>query len=282
MERIARKDEDRYLEKRRGEMAEIFYGNISLFKLIDILRLLTSERKTGVLTLQRGMEKGEIYLEKGILIHAICKNGIGEEAVFTLLTWMEGNFNFTPDVITEERSIKMDTALLLEEGDKRLEEWDQIKEIIPSQDLVFKLSSRRAPDEITIRRDEWSILSQMDGTKTAGQIAEELEMVEYDTARIIYKVFLAGLIEVAVEPKLKMKKTVDPGFFEFVEKRLTELIGPVAPVILEEEIRIIGEERGNFSFDKASALVEKVSAEIADDNQRIEFQKMVLGALRGM
>ncbi|MBW2039726.1 MAG: DUF4388 domain-containing protein [Deltaproteobacteria bacterium] len=263
-------------------MAEVFSGNISLFKLIDILRLLTTEGKTGVLSLQRGAEKGEIYLDKGILVHAICKNGVGEEAVFTLLTWMEGSFNFTPNVISDERSIERDTSLLLEEGIKRLDEWDQIKEIIPSQDLVFKLSALRAPDEITLGHSEWSVLSQIDGNKTVGEIAEGLEMGEYDTARTIYKLFLSGLIEVAVEPKLKSKKTVDPGFFDFVEERLTKIIGPVAPVILEEEIRGVGEERSNFPLDKASILVEKVSGEISDDAQRIEFQKVVLGALRGI
>ncbi len=263
-------------------MAEVFSGNISLFKLIDILKLLTAESKTGVLRLQRGMEKGEIFLDKGNLVHAICKNGVGEEAVFSLLTWMEGDFDFTPDVISEEKSIERDTLSLLDDGVKRLEEWDQIKEIIPSQDLVFKLSALRAPDEITLRHNEWSVLSQIDGIKTVGEISEGLGISEYDTARIIYKLFLTGLIEIAAEPKLRSKKTVDPGFFDFMEEKLTEIIGPVASVILEEEIKGMREERRNFPVEKASILVEKVSAEIADDNQRIEFQKMVLGALRGI
>ena len=261
-------------------MTDVLSGNISLVKLIDILSLLTSEKKTGVVNVERGIEKGEIYLDNGVLTHAISKSGVGEEAVFTLLTWMEGNFKFVPDLTSEEKSINRDTPSLLEEGIKRLEEWDQIKEIIPSQELVFKLSTLRVPEEITVKYDEWSVLTQIDGNKTVGEISDGLEMGEYDTAKIIYKLFLAGLIDVAMEPKLKSKEIVDPGFLDFMEKKLREIIGPVASVVLEEEIRAMGEEKENFPMGKVSFLVEKMSGEIADENETMHFQKMILGAIR--
>lgn len=262
-------------------MPEAFSGSVSQFKILDIVRLLTSEGKTGVLNLQRGKEKAEIYVDKGTLVHAICKDGVGEEAVFAILTWAEGNFNFTPNVKIEEKSIEKDTLLLLEEKIKQLQEWQQIKEIIPSQDLVFKLSSKRAPDEVRLKHDAWSVLSQIDGKKAVGDISDELKMGEYDTARILYTLFSSGLIEVAMEPQRKAKKVVDAGFFDFVEKELAEIIGPVASVILDEEIKDMGEERGSFPVGKMSLLVEKVSGEIANDAQRIAFQKTTLSALRG-
>jgi len=262
-------------------MPEAFSGSVSQFKVIDVVKLLTSEGKTGVLNLQRGKEKGEIYVDKGTLVHAICKDGVGEEAIFAILTWTDGNFNFTPNVTIEEKSIEKDTPLLLKEEIKQLEEWKQVKEIIPSQDLVFKLSSKRAPDEVRLKHDVWSVLSQIDGKKTVGNISVELKIGEYDIARILYTLFSTGLIEVATEPQRKAKKIVDAGFFGFVEKELTEIIGPVAPVILDEEIKDMGEERDSFPVEKVSLLVEKVSAEIADDTHRIAFQKTALGALRG-
>jgi len=262
-------------------MPEAFSGSVSQFKVIDIVRLLASEGKTGVLSLQRGKEKGEIYVNKGALVHAICKDGVGEEAVFAILTWADGNFNFTPNVTSEEKTIEKNTLSLLEEKIKQLEEWQQIKEIISSQDIVFKLSSKRAPDEVRLKHDSWSVLSQIDGKKTVGDISDELKMGEYDTARNLYKLFSSGLIEVATAPQRKAKKIVDGGFFDLVEKELAGIIGPVAPVILDEEIKDMGEERNSFPVEKVSLLVEKVSGEIADDTQRIAFQKTTLSALRG-
>ena len=262
-------------------MPEAFSGSVSQFKVIDVVKMLTSEGKTGVLNFQRGKEKGEIYVDKGALVHAICKDGVGEEAIFAILTWTDGNFNFRPNVTIEEKSIEKDTPSLIEEEIKQLEEWKQVKEIIPSQDLVFKLSSKRAPDEVRLKHEVWSVLSQIDSQKTVGNISDELKIGEYNTARILYTLFSSGLIEVATEPQRKSKKTVDAGFFGFVEKELTVIIGPVAAVILEEEIRDMGEAKDNFPVEKVSLLVEKVSGEIADDTQRIAFQKTALGALRG-
>ena len=82
-------------------------------------------------------------------------------------------------------------------------------------------------------------------------------------------------------PKNIIKKIIDAGFFDFMEKELTRIIGPVASVILDEEIKNMGEERGVFPVGKVSLLVEKVSGEIADDTQRIAFQKTTLDALKG-
>jgi hypothetical protein len=263
-------------------MPEAISGNVSQFKIVDILRLLSTEGKTGVLSFRKGNEKGEIYIERGTLVHAVCKDGMGTEALFSILTWIDGNFNFTPDVTSEERSIDKDTPILLEEALKQMRNWEQVKEIIPSQDLVFKLSSKRAPEEIRLKHEAWSILSQIDGKKSVGDISDDLKIGEYETKEILYQLFSAGLIEVATSPQLKVRNIVDSKLFDFVEGRLAEIIGPVAAVILEEEIKDLGERKESFPLEKISILVEKVSGEIADDVQRIEFQKTILGALRGV
>jgi hypothetical protein len=263
-------------------MPEAIAGNVSQFKLIDVLKLLTSEGKTGMLSLRKGNEKAEIYVDKGTLVHAISRAGMGAEAIFSIVTWTVGNFDFNPNVTTKERSIEKNTTSLLDETIQHLREWDQIKEIIPSQDLVFRLSSERAPDEIRLKHEEWSVLSQIDGKKRVRNISDELKMGEHETARILYKLFSAGLIEVGTEPQLKTKKIVDMGFLTYVEGKLAEIIGPVASVIIEEEIKDMSEERVGFPSEKVSLLVEKISSEIADDAQRIEFQKIALEAFRGI
>jgi hypothetical protein len=184
--------------------------------------------------------------------------------------------------MSEERSIEKDTPALLKEALQQVRIWEQVKEIIPSLDLVFKLSSKRAPDEIRLKHESWSMLSQIDGKKSVGDISADLKIGEYETKQILYQLFSAGLIEVATGPQLKVKNIVDSKLFDFIEGRLAEIIGPVASVILEEEINDLGERKESFPIEKISVLVEKVSGEITDDVQRIEFQKTILGALRGI
>ena len=73
-------------------MPEAIAGNVSQFKLIDVLKLLTSEGKTGMLSLRKGNEKGEIYVDNGTLVHAISRAGMGAEAILSIVTWTTGNF----------------------------------------------------------------------------------------------------------------------------------------------------------------------------------------------
>jgi hypothetical protein len=58
-------------------------------------------------------------------------------------------------------------------------------------------------------------------------------------------------------------------------------MGPIGPVIVEDEIRLLGEDRNAFPQDKTAELVERISLEIADNKKRAEFQKQMVAHLRG-
>ena len=82
-------------------MPDVFMGDLSQIKLVDILRLLLSEGKTGKLILSKGNDAGEIYVENGAVTHASSKANSGKEALFVMMTWMIGRFNFSPDSLPE-------------------------------------------------------------------------------------------------------------------------------------------------------------------------------------
>ena len=48
-----------------------FQGSLAEFQLPDIVQFLSGARKTGVLRLVEGQETGEIFLEKGRIVHAV-------------------------------------------------------------------------------------------------------------------------------------------------------------------------------------------------------------------
>ena len=62
-------------------MAEGFRGNIAQISLLDILRMLTSGRRSGKLELQHAGKSGEIYLDRGIIVHAVSGAQMGERVV---------------------------------------------------------------------------------------------------------------------------------------------------------------------------------------------------------
>ncbi|UCD71547.1 MAG: DUF4388 domain-containing protein [Syntrophobacterales bacterium] len=263
-------------------MADTFMGDLSQIRLVHILRLLVSEGKTGQLMLTKGNDSGEIFVENGDITHASSTLNAGEEALLTMMTWMIGKFNFTPGVLPEEKSIRSSTDKLLAEGSKRIEEWEHLREIIPSTDVVFRLAGHKRSDDINLKSTEWNMLTQVDGARSVGEISKALNVDEIGVAKILYNLYSAGLLEVVEKPKPLPEKMVGMEFFKRIDEELAKALGPIASVIVDDQIAEMGEQRDAFPRDKAAELVEVVSSEIADGGKRIWFQRSMLEILRNI
>src|SRR2546428_13384839 len=91
--------------------------------LPDIIQLISVSGKTRVYHLTNGALAGEIYLNDGKIVHAHLDEASGEEAVYALAMWSQGDFRFDPGVATELRTITKSNTNLLMEAARRLDEW---------------------------------------------------------------------------------------------------------------------------------------------------------------
>ena len=82
------------------------------------------------------------------------------------------------------------------------------------------------------------------------------------------------------EAKAPAGPPVNAAFLGQLEQKLAREIGPMAALVIDEEIEALGESRESFPWDKATHLVEKVSTEIADEGKRLRFTEATLQALR--
>jgi predicted regulator of Ras-like GTPase activity (Roadblock/LC7/MglB family) len=73
---------------------------------------------------------------------------------------------------------------------------------------------------------------------------------------------------------------VDAVFFAQLEQNLARAIGPIAALVIDEQIEALGESRESFPWDKATHLIEKVSTQIADEEKRLRFTEAASQALR--
>src|SRR5436305_12444566 len=92
-----------------------FQGSLKELPLPDIIQLVSVSGKTGVFSLHRnGDSSGEIYLRGGQIVHAFVGDLQGEEAMYELAIWPEGEFVFTPGQETDLTTIpKSKTNFLL-------------------------------------------------------------------------------------------------------------------------------------------------------------------------
>lgn len=262
-------------------MTDVLRGNLSQLSLLDILRMLSFGKRSGRLDIRQGGKAGEIYLERGLIVHAVTGTQIGEKGVYTLMGWLEGDFSFTPDIPAPELSINTTTEQLMLEASRQAEQWEDIKDVLSSTDAVFNLSPSGSTNTVSLKPIEWQVLAQVNGERSVVEIGEILNLHEFEVARIIYSLTTAGLLHEITDAKSTFREIVDESFFTQLAEIFTDVMGPIGPIIIEDEISLLGEDRSAFPQDKASELVERISLEISDSAKRAHFQKQMVLVLRG-
>ncbi|MEJ2570002.1 MAG: DUF4388 domain-containing protein [Anaerolineales bacterium] len=262
-------------------MAEALRGDLNQFSLPNIIQLLKSGGQTGKLDLSDGSNSGEIFLENGNIVHAIAGVLIGEDAFYSLLSWLHGDFNFVSGIETPEETISTSTDLLLAEGEKRIQGWSEIKNVIPSMQAIFNLAEGTT-GAINLDPNEWKVLAQVNGVRTITDIAASLGWDEFEAASVLAGLVKTRLLEIVEESKSPPVTAIDNEFFDRLNDEFIEVIGPVGPVIIDEKIASLNETRESFPRNKVADLVEQVSTEIEDADQRMHFQQIMLDLLRGI
>ncbi|MBK5092891.1 MAG: DUF4388 domain-containing protein [Actinobacteria bacterium] len=173
-------------------------------------------------TTRKGQRLGNILVELGYLAKESLEVFIEEQirdAVFNLLRWTEGEFDFDPNQVFPEEDIglSMSTENLILEGSRRLDEWYQIEKKVPALDAVFtviRVPGGDTPD-INLTSEEWLALYHVDGKHTVGDIVEKSGQSAMTTCKAIYGLVTAGFIApVGAEEEL----TAAPVFEDLEEK----------------------------------------------------------------
>jgi len=137
-----------------------FQGSLSELHLPDIIQLISVSGKTGVFHLEDAHLKGEIYLHEGKIVHAQLEDVSGEEAVYALAIWNQGDFRFDPGVASEHKTISKSNTNLLMEAARRLDEWRVLSKKIPSVEMVPEFVVE-GPFKIEVARAIWLMASSM-------------------------------------------------------------------------------------------------------------------------
>jgi pSer/pThr/pTyr-binding forkhead associated (FHA) protein len=116
-------------------------GVIEEIPLPDLLQLLSTSRKSGVLTIASRAGIGKIYMRKGQIYFAAINDNFAikpQKAIYRMLTWTTGTFELEPSVemqVMEE--VQESTEALLMEGVRLLDEYRQIEANVPPVDAAL-------------------------------------------------------------------------------------------------------------------------------------------------
>ena len=251
----------------------IMQGNLSHISLNDVLLLATGTKKTGVLKFSRGKENVDVYLVDGSIVHATCPIGDGEKALVYPVTWGEGTFTLMPDGTALTATIRKSTAEVLDEVKAMSREWETILEVIPSGKTIFCIADLNDghADPITVPHVAWRVLSKLDGARTVQEVAELLRIPYAYAAKVFFNLYKSGLIDIIAPSSEPAGELVPEALINRLSDILTEVMGPMAPVVLRDQIESLGQSPRTVPDAKLDALVAAVSREITDANLRRQF-----------
>jgi response regulator RpfG family c-di-GMP phosphodiesterase len=109
-------------EGERGGTARGVSGSLSEMSLPDMIQVLWHGRKTGSLKVRSRGNAGEIHFVDGSIFNALYANLRGEEAIYAMLSVVEGDFSLDPNFRAPQQLIQASPETLLLEGMRRLDE----------------------------------------------------------------------------------------------------------------------------------------------------------------
>ncbi|HTM07973.1 MAG TPA: DUF4388 domain-containing protein [Verrucomicrobiae bacterium] len=268
-------------------------GTLSQISLTDVLQLCILTKKSGLLKLTRGKETVEIHFLGGEVAHAVSPLGEGEKAFFHPLTWNEGEFVLIKDSAVSKKTVTRPTRELLGEWLGIARELEQIQETIPSENAVFRIAEAdlQFSGTLTLTAEQWKVLSRIDGSRSVKAVAEAVRLAYFDTAKIICALRKERLLELSSggatkSPPSEVHKaavdTVPQGFFDRMVHGLAEVSGPIASVVVRDQIAALGATEESFPKSRIPELVDSVSQVIPDKRLKARFQQRMNEEMRAL
>ena len=216
------------LQRRERDRLEVlarddarFVGALDDFPLVDLLRALEANHKSGVVLLVAGGARGEIYFRDGVVVDAEVGRLSGLEAVCRLFSWTAGRLEIDWKSIRRRDAIGMEPGALLMEALRRLDEWRRLLAEVPPTETIFEVDYHLLAERLAEIPDEVNAtLRLFDGQRTFMQVVDDCGLSDLDALAVIGKLHREQIIrDVRSKPDV-----VVPG--ADIEGWLSEATGP--------------------------------------------------------
>ncbi|MDY7093457.1 MAG: DUF4388 domain-containing protein [Acidobacteriota bacterium] len=171
-----------------------FQGSLKELPLPDIIQLVSVSGKTGKFSLTSEAGEGEIHLQDGRIVHAFSGKLEGEEAVYEMAVWRDGDFVFVPSETAGVTTINKSNTNLLMEAARRLDEWQILSKRIPSTGLVPVFTDDSSRTSVSLTPQEWMVISKIDERRTIDELAIAIGTSPFEASKLLYGLITSGLI----------------------------------------------------------------------------------------
>ena len=142
--------------------------------------------------------------------------------------------------------------------------------------MVFKRVVRQDIEEFPLDPQMLSVFMELDGKTPLGRVAHKIGLKMSTMRELIAKLMQNGLVQ-KVEQGIA---TLDKDFFDFLVVHLSLAIGPIAQVLIEEEVANLGYKLAQFPGYRVAELIDNLAREIRRDEKKEIFLKSMANKIR--
>jgi hypothetical protein len=144
--------------------------------------------------------------------------------------------------------------------------------------VVFRRVLNSKLGEVSLDSQMLNVLMHIDGVKSFGEIAKLLNIDMNSLKETLLRLDKLNLIEadIATVP------TLNNDFFDFLTQHLSIAMGPMAEILIEDEINEMGIDRNKIPTHRAAELVDTLAREIIRDEKKVQFQQTMIKKIRNM
>lgn len=210
--------DDTEAEAQRGLM--ILRGDLRLYHLPDLVRLIASGQHSGVLTVTDGIQVRTLTFHQGQPVcatahrqdEALAPSPVPEQVIedlCDLFRWQEGEFTFDQEMVPEEWCVplRLSAEDLILCGCRWVDNWTIIQRLVPSADAIFEMGiAPESLEGLTLTAAEQQILAILDGVRDVASIARELGQTVFEASRAFYCLAAVGVVRTADLDKIRLRR----------------------------------------------------------------------------
>jgi hypothetical protein len=173
-------------------------GSIEEIPLPDLLQLLSTSRKSGVLVLRTDWGTGRIFLRKGQIYFASIEeagSASPRKAMFRMLGWTQGSFDLEPP---DERPVAEEmadsTEALLMEGMRQLDELRELEGKLPARGATISIPRPLGPKLRDLKPEELDVFQAALSANTAQKLLDESPRPDLETGQVLVELVKKGYL----------------------------------------------------------------------------------------
>jgi DNA-binding response OmpR family regulator len=168
-----------------------FSGDLEKISIGEVVQTVGLTRKNGRLVVKNANRRGEVYFHDGIVTYAEVERKKGEEGVYRLLAWKNGQFRFEVGAEAETQNVQKTAESLLMEGMRRLDEYNRLLGYFPSPQVGLEALSLTEGD---LTPEELQVLNYVNQHATLIEVIDHSKFGDLKTLQILVKLHSSNII----------------------------------------------------------------------------------------